>query len=96
MLEVGFDLLGALLALCEFLVALVDLTLVLAFELDELLLGLEYLLLLYHFAVRRSLLDDRPRTGPHAVKGRQTTREGACNGSNNHYYGIHIVKIFIY
>ena len=40
----------ALLALGDFLVALVDLTVVVAFELNEFLLGLENPLLLYHFA----------------------------------------------
>ena len=48
--QVGLDLLGALLALRELLVALVDLTVVVAFELNEFLLGLENPLLLYHFA----------------------------------------------
>ena len=48
--QVGLDLLSALLALRELLVALVDLTVVVAFELNEFLLGLENPLLLYHFA----------------------------------------------
>ena len=56
-LQVGLDLLGALLALRQFLVAFVDLTVVVALELDELLLGLENLLLLYHFAFGLRLLE---------------------------------------
>ena len=54
--QIGLHLLGALLALCDLLVAFVDLTVVLALELDELLLGLENLLLLDHFALGLGLL----------------------------------------
>ena len=51
-LQVVFDLLGPLFALGDLLVAFIDLAVVLALELDELLLGLENLLFLYNFAFR--------------------------------------------
>ena len=51
-LQVVFDLLGPLFALGDLLDAFIDLAVVLALELDELLLGLENLLFLYHFAFR--------------------------------------------
>ena len=56
-LQVLLDLLGALLALGDFLVALVDLTVVFALELYELFLCLKDALLLDHLSLGFSLLD---------------------------------------
>ena len=60
-LEVLLDLLGALLALRELLVAFIDLTVVLTLELYELLLGLQDAFLLDHLAFGLGLLEGRPR-----------------------------------
>ncbi len=56
-LEVLLDLLGALLALRKFLVALIDLSVVLALELYELLLGLQDAFLLDHLTFGLGLLE---------------------------------------
>ena len=56
-LQASFDLLGPLLALGEFLVAFVDLTVVFALELYELFFRLQEFLLLYHLALGFGLLD---------------------------------------
>ena len=66
-LEVLLDLFCALLALCEFLVALVDLPVVFALELYEFLLGLKDSLLLDHLAFGLRLLDRR--LAPFADRG---------------------------
>ena len=56
-LEVLFELFDALFALCEFLISFVDLSVVFAFQLDKLLLGLKDSLLLDHLGFGFGLLE---------------------------------------
>ena len=66
-LQVGFDLLGPLFALGDLVVALVDLAVVFAFELYELLFRLEDLLLFDHLAFGLGLFDRGFATFLHVV-----------------------------
>ena len=82
----------SLLTLFEFSVTLIDLTVVVAFELNELLLCLEDLLFLYHFALSLSLFDGCVAACTDCILGNHvgdhdiTTHCGYGRQSGDQYY----------
>ena len=73
----------SLLTLFEFSVALIDLTVVVAFELNELLLCLKNFLLLYHFALSLSLFDGCLAARADCVLGNEIRNQDVATYGNH-------------
>ena len=84
--QVVFQLFGALFALGELLVALVDGPVVFAFELDEFFLGLENLLLFDHLAGRFGLFQNRGLLVPDDFRCDRIACIAACGGTDDGNY----------